>query len=49
MWRPRQPRSVIGSLLVILALVSVALPTLAEVTVLLGYETRNDGEIEPCG
>ena len=26
-----------------------ALPTLADVAVRLGYETRGVGEIEPCG
>ena len=45
----RSLRFLSGGLLVILSLIFAAGPVLADVSVVIGYDTRCSGEIEPCG
>ncbi len=49
MHRLRVRKSYLGGLVLLLTLLMGVSAALAEVSVVLGYETRNQGEIEECG
>ncbi len=46
---PRFLRLLSGGLLLALLTILTAGPVLADVSVVIGYETRSVGEIDPCG